>query len=151
MKVRRADPKADADAISTLYVQLKEHHGALAPDAQRYAVTDEQWMTYVERSLADEAARFYVAARGGDVVGFVKLFFEERSWGLSCEVDTLVVDDAHRGRGVGTALMRRAEEIAREEGALRMRVNVLHVNSEGRRFYERDGYRTVAIRYGKKL
>lgn len=150
-KVRRADPERDADAIARLYMQLKKHHAALAPDAPRYAVEDETWERYARKSLEEEEPRFYVAVRSGEVVGFLKLFFEEKSWGLACEVETLVVDERVRGTGVGDALMRRAEEVAREEGALGMRVNVLHLNEEGRRFYERDGYRAVAIRYGKSL
>ena len=52
--------------------------------------------------------RFYVAERMG-IAGFVKLFFEEKSWGLVCEVETLVIDEQVRAQGIGTALMRHAE------------------------------------------
>ncbi len=150
MKIRRA-AASDASAIAALYVQLKEHHALLAPDAPRYAMDDEGWHSYAEEGLHDPKNRFYIAMRGSDIVGFVKLFFEEKSWGLACEVESLVVDEQARGRGVGSDLMRRAEEIARAEGALGMRVNVLHTNTDGRRFYEQDGYRPLAVRYAKPL
>ena len=50
-----------------------------------------------------------MARSGGRVVGFVGLAYEDKPWGLSCEVKTLVVDEDRRGRGLGTALMRAAE------------------------------------------
>jgi GNAT superfamily N-acetyltransferase len=150
VKIRRAGPD-DAAVIASLYLQLKEHHSRLAPDSPRYSMDDEGWARYARQGLDDPDVRFYLALRGRDAVGFVRLFFEERSWGRSCEVETLVVDAGARGRGVGSQLMRRAEEVAREEGALGMRVNVLHTNVDGRRFYEQDGYRPLAVRYAKPL
>ena len=150
MKIRRARAD-DLEVIAALYVQLKHHHGRLAPNTPRYEMPDEDWTAYARAALADPSYRIYVAERGPDVVAFLKLFFEQKSWGRSCEVETLVVDDSVRDRGIGSALMERAEEVAREEGARAMRVNVLHMNHEGRRFYEHRGYRTIAVRYGKPL
>ena len=62
-----------------------------------------------------------------------------------------MVEEAARGRGHGTALMRAAERHARATGARAMRVNVLENNRDGRTFYERLGYATTAVRYGKNL
>ena len=149
MKIRRAGVK-DAHDIAKLYIQLKEHHLELAPGLPRYDQPDEDWLEKANRGLRDDSVRFYVAEQMG-VVGFVKLFFEEKSWGLVCEVETLVVDEQARAQGTGTELMRYAEQIARDEGAIAMRVNVLRHNAEGRSFYERDGYRPIAVRYGKTL
>lgn len=150
MKIRRATSD-DAGAIAKLYVQLKRHHLRLTPQTPRYDLPDEDWRTLTDDALRNEDLRFYVAERHGAVVGFLKLFFEEKSWGRSCEVETLVVDENLRAQGVGTALMERAEEVGRERGATAMRVNVLLSNADGRRFYERDGYRPIAVRYGKPL
>ncbi len=53
----------------------------------------------------------------------------------------MVVDAAHRGVGVGAALMARAEDWAREHGynELRLRTNI--VRTLAHRFYLRLGYR----------
>jgi ribosomal protein S18 acetylase RimI-like enzyme len=150
VKIRRATLQ-DAAAIASLYMQLKEHHARLAPDSPFYARNDEGWVGYMERGLNDPENWFYVALRGSDVVGFVRFFFDERSWGRACEVETLVVNADARANGVGSELMRKVEQIARDEGALAMRVNVLHTNADGRKFYERSGYRPLAIRYAKPL
>lgn len=150
MKIRHATSQ-HTDGIVRLYLQLKDHHAALAPDSPRYAAESENWIRYARAGIEEGTARTYVALRGSDVVGLVRFSFESKTWGLACEVESLVVDEAMRDQGIGRDLMRRAEEVARAEGALGMRVNVLHVNSEGRHFYERDGYRVVAVRYGKAL
>lgn len=148
--IRRAS-QADASAVANLYVQLKRHHLHLVPGTTRYDLPDEDWLSVTIEAMTDERNRFYVAERAGSVIGFLKLFFEEKSWGRSCEVETLVVAEEARAHGVGTALMKRAEADGREGGAVAMRVNVLRSNPDGRRFYERDGYRPIAVRYGKPL
>lgn len=109
------------------------------------------WIEHARQGLADTVFRFYVAERGPDLIAFMKLFFEKKTWGLVCEVENLVVDERARDQGVGGSMMERAEELARQEGALSIRVNVLHANHEGRRFYVQQGYRAVAVRYGKSL
>lgn len=101
--------------------------------------------------MDDSEQHFYVAERDASPIGFVRLFYEEKAFGLACEVETLVVDDSSRGAGIGDELIRHAEAMARESGAKAMRVNVFSVNEDGRRFYEERGYQMVAARYGKTL
>ena len=56
-------------------------------------------------------------------------------------VETLAVDLAYRGRGVGTALLRKAEERARSMGKYTMSLGVVGENAGAIRLYERVGYR----------
>lgn len=150
MKVRRATP-SDTGSISALYLQLCEHHARLAPENDRYQVGDEDWSRIAHEGVRNPNVRYYVAERGKEIIGFLHLYLVQKPWGLACEIETLVVKCDSRDKGVGTALMDRAEEVAREEGALAMRVNVLHTNEGGRRFYERSGYGVTAVRYAKRL
>jgi ribosomal protein S18 acetylase RimI-like enzyme len=94
---------------------------------------------------------YLVAEHDGSVRGFVKLSIAEKPWGLSCEMDTLVVDEGWRGRGIGKELLVAAEDHAVEIGARGLRADVLASNEEGRAFYEREGYSLVAVRYGKSI
>lgn len=87
----------------------------------------------------------------GAVLGFANLAFEERPWGIACEVRTLVVASGARGRGIGRALMSACEEVARREGARGVRLDVLVGNDEGAAFYEKLGYDRFAWRYGRML
>ena len=105
----------------------------------------------VEKDFDDPEVRFVVAEEDGRPVAFARFFYDEKPQGDTCEVETLVVAEEVRGRRVGSKILVHVEERARRDGAAGMRVNVLDVNSDGRRFYERSGYETVAVRYAKKL
>lgn len=63
-------------------------------------------------------------------------------------VDVVAVSEASRGLGLGTALMERAEERAREMGRRRMTLQVIGENAGAIRLYERLGYRTVRTQGG---
>ena len=56
-------------------------------------------------------------------------------------VDSLAVDPAYRGRGVGTALLQKAEERAMSMGKRTMSLGVVGENAGAIRLYERVGYR----------
>lgn len=56
-------------------------------------------------------------------------------------LDELYVAPGRRGQGLGTALLRTAEEIVRERGGQILEINVDGDDSDVRRFYERHGYR----------
>ncbi len=56
-------------------------------------------------------------------------------------VETLAVDPAYRGMGIGTALLQKAEERARSMGKYTMSLGVVGENAGAIRLYERVGYR----------
>jgi GNAT superfamily N-acetyltransferase len=58
-------------------------------------------------------------------------------------LDELYVRPELRGRGTGTALLRRACDIVRERGARLFEVNVDEGDAGARRFYERHGFTTT--------
>ena len=62
--------------------------------------------------------------------------------GDSAAVDILWVDSAHRGRGLGRALLDRVEELARAQGARRLILDTFSFQAP--RFYEAMGYRCYA-------
>lgn len=123
----------------------------IAPDQPRYQVPDEHWGDLARRALTEDRHRFDVAELDDSIVGFVRYFFDEKPWGPSIEVETLVVDEAHRRESVGAALMEHVEKVGRDAGVAGIRLNVLHVNEDGLRFYERLGYTQTATRLGKSL
>jgi ribosomal protein S18 acetylase RimI-like enzyme len=141
----------DLPAVAHLYVVLKNHHRELQPFNPRYQVEDREWREIARRALLDEDVTLLVAERDGAVRGFVKLSIAEKPWGLSCEMDTLVVDEGWRRRGIGKELLVAAEDHAVEIGARGLRADVLVSNEGGRAFYEREGYSLLAVRYGKSI
>ncbi len=61
-----------------------------------------------------------------------------------CFVYSVVVDAAHRGRGVGQAMMGQLEEHARRAGAHAALLRVIVGNERARRLYLALGYRVVS-------
>jgi ribosomal protein S18 acetylase RimI-like enzyme len=68
-------------------------------------------------------------------------------------VDELLVSSAHRGRGVGRALMAHAEAHYRERGAAGMQLTVRDGNKEAQALYDSLGYTVVhrRVRMRKKF
>jgi GNAT superfamily N-acetyltransferase len=65
------------------------------------------------------------------------------TWGGCCELSLLWVDDRFRGRGLGSALIRGAEDEARRRGCGTVVLLSHDVQAPG--FYERLGYETVGV------
>jgi ribosomal protein S18 acetylase RimI-like enzyme len=63
-------------------------------------------------------------------------------------IDTLAVKSSRRGRGIGTALLRRAFRMAKENNLRKIVLEVVEENTDARRLYEREGYAPVeTLRY----
>lgn len=84
-----------------------------------------------------------VAVVGGLVRGFVAAGVEE--WNRRLVVDTLAVAPAHRGAGVGRALMERACAHGRSLGARTAWLEVTNVNAPAVRAYRRMGFELCGL------
>jgi len=87
------------------------------------------------------AAEAMVAQRGDEVVAFA-LFFTNFSTFLAqpgLYLEDLFVKPAHRGRGLGEALLSRLGRLAVERGYGRFEWSVLDWNQNAIRFYQRMG------------
>jgi GNAT superfamily N-acetyltransferase len=91
---------------------------------------------------------FVAESPDGQVVGWVQacvraVLVADRH----AEVEGLVVDASWRGKGIGRALMKRAEQWARQRGCkvVRLRSNV--VREGARPFYEALGYKVVKTQW----
>jgi GNAT superfamily N-acetyltransferase len=129
--VRRATP-ADAASVARLCVQLG--YAASVDEAEaRLRMID---------SRPDQLV--LLAESGGAVVAWIDLHIEHSiAAGKTVQIAGLVVDENHRGSGVGRLLMRHAEEWARSNGcsSLRLRSNI--IRSQAHEFYEKLGYKVT--------
>jgi GNAT superfamily N-acetyltransferase len=90
---------------------------------------------------APEHALFVAETADGKLAGFLNVYVMRTiDSDARTEIAALVVDDAHRSRGVGKVLIEQAEAWARENGcaAIGLRSNV--IRERAHRFYERLGY-----------
>jgi GNAT superfamily N-acetyltransferase len=131
--VRRARP-GDAAQVRTLVEQL-----GYSPDERRY---DEIFAQVVRHP---EAAVF-VATLGVRLIGYLALSHRPqiRLGGTVAVIDELVVEDNHRGSGVGTALLEAALTQARGLGCRRVEVHTSRDReSYRRRFYVGHGFQEI--------
>jgi len=150
--VRRGTPK-DGAALLELLPRLaafpKPDHRS---DAEIYRTDERMLKRWIE---GGEPACHVVIAEGRDgaLLGFalVTLRPEVLSGEPSAHLETLVVAAGAEGRGVGSALLDAADELARDEGARTITLHVFDANARARRLYERKGYAPEWIRYFKFL
>jgi GNAT superfamily N-acetyltransferase len=92
--------------------------------------------------------------RLADLPGFVAMTDDGRITGLAtyliegagCEIVSL--DAVTEGEGIGTALLERVAETARAAGCMQLSLVTTNDNMRALRFYQRRGFRLVALNAG---
>jgi GNAT superfamily N-acetyltransferase len=131
---------ADAEAIAALLTQLGYPIGGGAIEAR------------LER-LRIVGDRVVVAELQGAVVGLAHLqvapaLERERP---AAKIGALVVDEVHRGRGVGRALVDELEAEARRRGCEVLFLTTAERRDDAHAFYESVGLEHTGRRYGRTL
>jgi GNAT superfamily N-acetyltransferase len=137
--IRDARP-ADADAIARLLTQLG------------YPTEAEAVASRLDRLLI-VGDRVVVAELDGAVVGLAHLQVTpaiERDR-PAAKLGALVVDEAHRGRGIGRLLVETMEEEARRRGCELLFLTTSERRDDAHEFYERVGLEHTGRRYGRTL
>ncbi len=93
--------------------------------------------------LADRDLTSYAAFRGTELVGAVVL-----RWGEESEIELLAVDAAHRGQGIGRAIIAETTEEARRRGVKRLLVGTGSFSLDNIAFYQKCGFRLSHVRRG---
>jgi len=130
---------ADAQALASLCAQLG------------YPAEPHVMPIRLERLASDPNARCMVATDGGEVAGFatVHLRYTLNHEAPIAQLTLLVVDENHRTRGVGRALVGAAEEWSRARGAKRFVVTTALRRADAHAFYEKLDFKHTGRRYGK--
>jgi GNAT superfamily N-acetyltransferase len=105
---------------------------------------------WVMNSITDAAV--FVAHDDHTVVGFVTVAERRHFTGaIDAYVGELVTAEEAEGRGVGRALLTRAEDWAREQGYVRISLETGAGNRRALRFYEHLGWQPEDVRLSKPL
>lgn len=101
--------------------------------------TYEESLQILTDSLADSSKEVYLATQEGELSGFIILNLKGAFIGY---VQTICIDAKSRGKGIGSKLLKFAEErIYRESPNVFLCVSSFNV--EAKRLYERLGYEIV--------
>jgi GNAT superfamily N-acetyltransferase len=139
--IQRAGPE-DAEALAQIRIQFLREVGVLDQEAQEASLL-RATRDYFDRTLPAGEFVAFVAEREGRVVGTSGLIIWQRSpspdnlRGREGYVLNMWTDPAHRGQGIGSALIRELIAFAREAELGRLR---LHATPAARTLYQRFGF-----------
>jgi len=121
--------------------------GAIAP----------RYLQYLLSRCGETNGKIFVVESEGRIVGMVCVYARVKSRELDEEeyeygyVSDLVILADHRGKGLGRALLKRAEHYAQSQGATLLRINVLAQDEVARRLYVECGFDELVVALQKKL
>jgi ribosomal protein S18 acetylase RimI-like enzyme len=147
----------DLPVIGRLGALLVRMHHDLDP--QRFIPatpkTEQAYASFVGTQLAEPNAIVLVAEGGGDVLGYAYAAMEGYDYmalrGPAGAMHDLVVDPAHRGRGVGKMLLDAALAALEARGAPRVLLATAEQNVAAQRLFTRAGFRRTMIEMTREL
>jgi GNAT superfamily N-acetyltransferase len=142
-----------SDLASCLHVLaqlwlLSEEPGA--SDARPDPTTTEETLA---RLLGSPDVAILVTEEGDRIVGFVDLTFRETIFhhGRTMIIEDIVVDEVHRGRGIGAKMVRFIEAMARQRGCRAIELSSDLHRKDTHRFWTAMGYDCLAYQFRKAL
>jgi len=150
MQLRNAN-ETDFDACLPLLQQLWPFAKINGADADFQVLQEIKDVFY--RLLRNPATGIILAESDGQIIGFLDFTFRITLFyrGRAMIIEDLIIDEKYRRRGIGTKLVRFAEEIAEKNGCYAIELNSDLYRKETHHFWEAIGYESKAYQYRKSL
>ena len=154
MQIRTA-AKQDALLLSRLNVHVQRLHAEAYPDVFRYPEEDDFALSFFEMVLDNPAFHIYIAEDpqpAGYIIckvvhGTGNPFMFARSY---LHIDQISVEPDQQGKGIGEALINRADQLAQEEGLPTIDLNSWSFNQDAHAFFHSQGYEIYNVRMWKR-
>ena len=143
----RAATQADLPRLLELLGQMDDSMYPRRDDAD-----EASRLRAFQEIAADPRQHLLIAEADGRIVGTVHLIVIphfSRSCKPSSLLESMVVDEAFRRKGVGAALLREAQRLAREAGCYKLALSSNLARRGAHRFYSRLGWKRT--HYGFSL
>ena len=156
MLIRRAT-KEDLGRINDLLRQILEVHATGRPDifiSGRKKYNDDELIAILQE---DSTPVFVAEDETGFVVGYAFCELQVTKDNAILQdrtvlfIDDLCVDEACRGKHIGTALFEHVSAFAKESGCDGITLNVWSLNESAMRFYEKCGLTPLKVVLEKKI
>ncbi|WP_020677840.1 GNAT family N-acetyltransferase [Geopsychrobacter electrodiphilus] len=127
---------ADIPALCTLLASLFSQEAEFSPDSR----AQQAGLKLIIEN--PEIGTILVARHGGQLVGMLNLLFTVSTalGGRVALLEDMVIAAAHRGTGIGTLLMGKALDFARQNSCQRITLLTDADNASAQRFYQRQGF-----------
>jgi len=155
--IRDYEPAQHWDQVRSCVVELQEFERGLEPSLPRGQDMADAYLTFLLDRCSGAGGRLLVAEIDKDVVGFVavrvRVAPEEPDEDQTpyAYISDLVVLPAYRRRGIGRALLDRAEALVRSSGTGLVRVGVLAKNESAAKLYRAVGFTEYQLQLVKRL
>ena len=145
--------ESDWEAIQRISVQIHDLHVNWRPDIYYHSEAPYPREFFLE-DLEEEL--IYVARLQQDVVGYVCISVLEKGGPGTVDVkqlrlDSICVDEAYRGRGIGKAMVEDLCAVAEKLGCSSLILGVHPENTKAIAFYETCGFTVRTINMEKKI
>lgn len=106
-----------------------------------------------KRGIISENDEYYCAEVNGEVIGFCSYAIVNNFWqaGYIGYVYSMIVDGAFRGKGIGTDLLKRILESARERNCKKVELDSGFPREQAHKFYEKLGFEKRAYLFSKDV
>jgi len=147
MPIRECLPE-DLPAVVNLITQLARVTG----NSKEFQIEHFEHMLHEMQSWPEMYTN-YVHLTDGKVTGFISVVFYRTFFHRvgTAQVNELVVDLAHRGLGIGQALMKTAEQEARRRGMDELEVGTESENLDAQKFYRKYGFDEEYVLFGMEF
>lgn len=140
--VRKAE-KEDFDHIPELFRQLWPGK----------SLNRDRLLSVFQSMMTSDNYELLCAEKDQRLVGFASLAVLQNFWqeGPILYITTMIVDEKHRGKGVGKALIARITEIAKEKGCAKIELESAFHRGDAHSFYEKMGFEKRAYFFSKNV
>ena len=150
MKINlRPAEKNDYPQLKKLMVQLQQHHVNLRPDV--YKMSEDFFTEDTFDKLLAECTVLLAVDETGEIAGAVSYSIMDMKASIihpfkSLWISDLVIEENHRRQGIGSMLMDKIKQIAKENNVDRIQLNVNVLNSGAIELYEKLGFTPEMIK-----
>jgi ribosomal protein S18 acetylase RimI-like enzyme len=149
--------RADLPAIGRLGALLVRIHHDF--DAERFIAatsqTEHAYASFLGTQLDEPKVIVLVAEHAGEVLGYTYAGVEGRDYmslrGPAGVIYDIIVDAAHRGRGVGRLLLEGTIAALKARGAPRVVLSTAERNEAAQRLFARAGFRRTMVEMTREL
>ena len=161
LEIRRGGA-ADIPRLEPLWVAVHHVHASSMPELAPYVSDERTWAVvrgHYEQLFERDGTVLLLAHVDGELAGYGLAYAMpvEETWipdtwetGAAIgEIESLSVAPAHRGAGIGSALLEALEAALDEQGVHDLIIGALPGNDGAVRLYERRGYRPTWLYLSK--
>jgi GNAT superfamily N-acetyltransferase len=129
--------RTDRESCCRLWRDLTERHREIYSDATIGGQDPEDFFDKHLRKVGEK--NVWVAVLGRKVVGLLGMIIDDEE----AEMEPVVVHHSHRGKGVGSALVRTAIKEAEKLGVKYLNVRPVARNAEAIKFFRTKGFENI--------